>query len=641
MDSTAELKFYEAVTRLDKAAKQAPVQQEVHYSIYKAQLKDRNAGQYVLSLAEELQLADHIALLCHDDKGRDRISAVFVVQQEGGISVVVASNKGVPPQTRSHLDKLLNIYSRGGPGLTDRLFEVVLEWSTPRINQRIRNDKVLGRPQGRSLAERLTDLADLIEKCNVFPQECVPMLRSLSTAIDGYLRAQSPAQARTLLREMIVECGKLAYRAGNTSFEKQQKRLSKVNARIKSIVHDVESATTAVREVDKLATYRRLCDELCRLRREKPASRDLLSNIRARYVEPPGLTHPEGSAVASCYMHAEMQLILDYERAPANPPPRAMGCSKLACLLCDLTIRNLDHGFYIRGSHRALYAQWAFPTASWMLPSRATHLQEVQDRMTQELEQIRMQFLNRKTPLKIYLGQSKACLTLYPDFNASAASLVSPPQSVVFGPGTSDKAPMASMAKVTEVTEASRTEQDLPLEAEVVIELPAEAEENPAAAEAEGVAFAEQIKIINRTDVLSALALGDNNLASSSDSAASSTITLTSEDLELNDAEVSRHVNMGTPNLYLQIDEHSLHFEFSRLFAGLLKVRRLRSSSPVGDPRMWTAGAGEVIDAHQLPDQGHVKRVCLDELDALRFILRLAEVEVEVALTWADGSRSG
>lgn len=60
------------------------------------------------------------------------------------------------------------------------------------------------------------------------------------------------------------------------------------------------------------------------------------------------------------YVHAEIQLLVNYETTVVDPKPRAIGVSKEACFLCDGFIRA-HKDFAITGAHRQMYPQWTVP----------------------------------------------------------------------------------------------------------------------------------------------------------------------------------------------------------------------------------------------------------------------------------------
>jgi hypothetical protein len=122
----------------------------------------------------------------------------------------------------------------------------------------------------------------------------------------------------------------------------------------------------AVLEIDKLGKYFGLCKDLIHFGRQSK-TRLLWQNLRLETCTSYPSSTPCGSR-EFCFVHAEVQLILFYERFPKQPPeqtPRAIGSSKSACFLCDYFIRNYG-SFGVSHSHMQLFTQWTIPEATWM-----------------------------------------------------------------------------------------------------------------------------------------------------------------------------------------------------------------------------------------------------------------------------------
>lgn len=198
------------------------------------------------------------------------------------------------------------------------------------------------------------------------------------------LKVKPPDEDRdTLLGSLIRKCAEVSYAEGHRSLER----------RLQS-VHQLASITERYKrdilQVDKLARYWGLCRDLSKISRE-PSYQRLIRNIRLKplrvsypRIRPPGATK-------GCNVHAEVQIILHYESDDRNPllrSPRAIGCSKSACFLCDLLIRKT--GMYkISHSHRRLYTQWRIPDVNWMKPDRIKFFRRTIQSMTADMKQLK------------------------------------------------------------------------------------------------------------------------------------------------------------------------------------------------------------------------------------------------------------
>lgn len=69
----------------------------------------------------------------------------------------------------------------------------------------------------------------------------------------------------------------------------------------------------------------------------------------------------DGYARNNYKVHAEIQLLIDYECRPQTQyPPRVLKASKDACFICDLFVRT--HGaFFVPDTHGRVYERWALP----------------------------------------------------------------------------------------------------------------------------------------------------------------------------------------------------------------------------------------------------------------------------------------
>lgn len=175
-------------------------------------------------------------------------------------------------------------------------------------------------------------------------------------------------------------------------------------------------------DIDKISKYLNICKELMRFsRREK--SRPVFSNIRLEVCTAPPVSRPPGSRMECC-VHAEVQLVLHYERYPAVFPPRCIGSSKSACFLCDLFIAK-HRKFHISHTHKRLYEKWTVPEASWMSPQQKTKLEKILKAMNTEL--VRLLALDKPKRLYDNGPESRVHLLILPE----GATISSPLTSVL------------------------------------------------------------------------------------------------------------------------------------------------------------------------------------------------------------------
>lgn len=89
-----------------------------------------------------------------------------------------------------------------------------------------------------------------------------------------------------------------------------------------------------------------------------------------------------------CKVHAEIQLLLDYECRPQTIyPPRVLKASKDACFLCDLFVKHYGT-FFVPDTHGRVYDRWALPDLQKLnIPrKRKAELKEIVRKFTDAVE---------------------------------------------------------------------------------------------------------------------------------------------------------------------------------------------------------------------------------------------------------------
>lgn len=124
----------------------------------------------------------------------------------------------------------------------------------------------------------------------------------------------------------------------------------------------------------------------------------------------PESTIPLG-ARKSCSTHAEIQLILHYEHTPVHPMPRAIGCSKSACFLCDRFIQG--HSKYqVSFAHGRIYPKLTIPDTHRMTTKQIAAFRDLLGSITSEMDIMTNQFNVNKCGVLSAPMESKACLPL-------------------------------------------------------------------------------------------------------------------------------------------------------------------------------------------------------------------------------------
>ncbi|KAH6699597.1 hypothetical protein EV126DRAFT_342566 [Verticillium dahliae] len=308
---------------------------------------------HVLSLKHELHIADGLAYLCHWDEGVEMVSAVTIQEHCDGLTILIKSNSTPSPSVVAGLRRILAI--------ANQLLDEVVQLDERRILSRVRPAWLPKASHIRGVQLFLGDrilrtLTTIRKQYNRFPQvdlflkeaqELVVLLSLLKHRTDG-------SDRHNVIKTVVRQCAVVARFGGNKSVEDHLKALE-LPSRI--------AEAPEIRQVDKLARYWLFCQDLIRIAR-RPQYTALFSQIRIVPLEAfPGLDRP--GLRQQCFVHAEMQQIIHYERHPHRPSPRAIGCSKSACYLCDMFITK--QGIYhVSSSHRRLYEKWTIPDINWM-----------------------------------------------------------------------------------------------------------------------------------------------------------------------------------------------------------------------------------------------------------------------------------
>lgn len=128
----------------------------------------------------------------------------------------------------------------------------------------------------------------------------------------------------------------------------------------------VASAIKSLRQIQKIASYRRISVSLVKFAKDYP--RLFESGISFAYLTPyqsvPTIVAYEEWA-KTCHVHAEIQLAVHYDLIFQQEPdlfflPRAIGISKSLCYLCYRFLKA-HQKFFPSRTHGRLYDQWTVP----------------------------------------------------------------------------------------------------------------------------------------------------------------------------------------------------------------------------------------------------------------------------------------
>jgi hypothetical protein len=174
---------------------------------------------------------------------------------------------------------------------------------------------------------------------------------------------------RAAVEAVVRHCADVSYGGKHHSLEQEVRRIPG-SQRV--------SKSREVAQIDKLAQYLGLSKDLAKLARRSEYS-PVNQNLILKYLNAYPASMPAG-ALRTCHVHAEVQLVLHYEQYSLEKLPRAIGCSKSACFLCDMLIQMLGK-YHISYAHRRLYNQWTIPNVSWMTMERVYYFRSILENM--------------------------------------------------------------------------------------------------------------------------------------------------------------------------------------------------------------------------------------------------------------------
>ncbi|KAK2038162.1 hypothetical protein LZ31DRAFT_132507 [Colletotrichum somersetense] len=377
---------------------------------------------HTLSTEDEIRITDCLSFLAHYIEGPKFVSTVTLREHPDSLQVVLAGNTTPSSSVCNELTKIMakvsQFSSDGGRKhpVQEELLDMILRLSSQRVLSRLRPSWVpppwYFRPPQLSLREELRNCIPKIRESTRPSAQTKELLETLEDLVEALKLVDHRVETNALLHALkiiIMSCARLA-RLGSTK---------SVEDHLKSLGIGTQLAKSPeIRRVDKLARYLFTCRDLARLS-SKHSYRRLLSHIEITALESSqGLVRP-GSG-QRCFVHAEIQQIFDIEKQPHTPAPRAIGCSKSACYLCDLFIRT--HGDYVVSQTQGrLYEKWTLPDVEWMTTTQANRFHGVVRSMIGDMQEMIQRLQDGRQMICRYPLESRACLPLSSGPNSSLA----------------------------------------------------------------------------------------------------------------------------------------------------------------------------------------------------------------------------
>ncbi|KAK2036514.1 hypothetical protein LZ31DRAFT_571371 [Colletotrichum somersetense] len=390
-----ETKFHQAIVQVSKL-RQTPGQEANYRHRYRG---GPQSSEHVLRLEDEMQLADYVAFIAYSSEGFPDIAAACIEQRpdQQGLLIRLARNK---LQRTDEVESIRN-------AVQDRLFNEVLAISENRILQRLMPPwypapshwNAKQRQKRTSLCHRMATL--------LLPKLRGNKFDTINLKLTHVVEALEPLESKQTCPDLRKRVKIAVQCCANASICTEHKSLE---LQLNPILNQLsEAARKVVAQIDKIARYLNLCRDVAKIVTRK-AYHNMFRNITLEPLLSPSPIRPTGTANLS-FVHAEVQLLLHYERFSCVPTPRFIGCSKSACFLCDLLIKR--HGrFQISFAHQRIYPKWTVPNVNWMTQKQVEAWRKAINGMMQELQAMIRKFTSDSGDFLSAPMESRACLPL-------------------------------------------------------------------------------------------------------------------------------------------------------------------------------------------------------------------------------------
>ncbi|KAI9761146.1 MAG: hypothetical protein M4579_001193 [Chaenotheca gracillima] len=395
---------------------------------------------YPVPFKMESQMADDLAFLAASREGAKHVTAVAIQQnhQDPRLTAVVAANEQIPPPVGPRFLTMMNTMRKRAKKeisldeCRSQLLDSVVGLSATRIHGRLQSSRWSPpshvRREIQPLKEWLKEKAKILEDQTVSNKNKRKMIRQLSEhfkVLERLIVKMEITDTKTEsdhLKQILIQAYSLSTCDGRRSLEQTIKDRT---------ITAIGADSNHVRRIDKLGNYWRICRSFAKNCQEHPAS---FSSVGLQLVPLCVGVQPLPQNASKVYhVHAEVQLLVHYERHPCDPLPRALGTSKSACYLCDLVIKY--HGnFYVSRTHGQIFEQWTVPvleanTAQYLKFQKI--LRDMDNVITREIRLRRL-----RSGRRLFLQhQNQSVLFNDP---SSAASISPPPSTVLSVTSQSD-----------------------------------------------------------------------------------------------------------------------------------------------------------------------------------------------------------
>jgi OTT_1508-like deaminase len=360
---------------------------------------------YALPLEVEQELADDFAFLAAVEEGAQSVAAVCIEEhiQPPGMALRFAAmdisrNETVETALRGICGLLAQTAASASEGsppeLVTSLFRQIIQLHFYRLLARLRSSKwekpkYLSKSHKKPLWKDFTNLVHRVQHAYTKKEKATRdlvegRLKELAAVYEEFEISENQLSSLMKLVDASFtfssadEIQEYAQRLQNNTRETSQ----------------VSSAIKSLRQIQKIASYRRICFSLFNAARQYPA---LFQQVTINYLVP----YQEVSTfigyhewATTCHVHAEIQLVVHYD-LNRDCRPRCIGTSKWLCYLCYQFL--LAHKlFFPSRTHGRIFDQWTVPD---LVELSGTLVQEYR-RILKEIDGVVLQQIEREPEVR-------------------------------------------------------------------------------------------------------------------------------------------------------------------------------------------------------------------------------------------------
>lgn len=334
----------------------------------------------LLSLDTEQQIADDFACLVAVAESAQSVAAVCIEEQAAGGMILrfAAVDLSLNVEVKNGLQKVMNILSSTACCVStktrleenqsddiEKLYDQVLHLHHHRLLARLRSSK-WEKPKylSKSHKKPLWQDFDMLHHRAKFAY--TKRERNQRNSIQEQLSAlgwiyqdfehSTPEEEFEYLKKLVYASHSMCSSSGIKDFLHRLRTQTQITSQI-------SAAIKSLRQIQKIAAYRRISISLVQQAQNNPP---LFKDISIQYLipyssVPTTVSHHEWAK--KCHVHVEVQLAVYYDlhsSAFTGPRPRTIGTSKWLCFLCYQFL-CAQSNFFPSKTHGQLYDQWTVP----------------------------------------------------------------------------------------------------------------------------------------------------------------------------------------------------------------------------------------------------------------------------------------